>query len=67
MLFPVLVTRKAWERGLILRPMLETTGLVPPLCTTREDVDEIVAIIAASAKEAMADIEARRAAKKKAQ
>ena len=64
MMFPALVSRKAWERGLIVRPMLETTGVVPPLCTTREDVDEIVAILASSAKDVMADVEARRASKK---
>ena len=64
MVFPAILTHKAYEKGLIVRSLWESTGIVPPLCTTRQDVDEIVDIVAESAKETMADVEARRAAKK---
>ena len=49
---------------LIVRSLWESTGIVPLLCTTRQDIDEIVAIVAESAKETMESVEARRAAKK---
>ena len=39
------VSRRAFDGGLIVRSNGDTTMLAPPLCTTREDVDEIVATL----------------------
>ncbi|MYE83036.1 MAG: aspartate aminotransferase family protein [Gammaproteobacteria bacterium] len=36
------VSKRAFDGGLIVRSNGDTTMLAPPLCTTREDVDEIV-------------------------
>jgi len=52
MQFPARVAQAAWERGLILRALWENVALAPPLCATRAEVDEIVAILAASFAEA---------------
>ena len=52
MQFPARVAQAAWERGLIVRALWENVALAPPLCTTRAEVDEIVAILAASFAEA---------------
>jgi adenosylmethionine-8-amino-7-oxononanoate aminotransferase len=52
MAFPARVASAAWERGLIVRAMWENVALAPPLCTTRAEVDEIVAVLAASMQEA---------------
>ena len=48
MAFPAAVSRQAEERGLIVRALWECTAVSPPLCTTREEVDEIVAILVES-------------------
>jgi putrescine aminotransferase len=45
MAFPATVSRHAQERGLIVRALWECTAVSPPLCTTREEIDEIVAIV----------------------
>lgn len=39
------VSKRAFDGGLIARSNGDTTMLAPPLCTTREDVDEIVATL----------------------
>jgi putrescine aminotransferase len=43
--------RKAWERGAIVYARGQVVRLAPPLCITREEVDQLVAIVAASVKE----------------
>ena len=48
MVFPAKIAARAQERGLIVRALWECTALSPPLCTTREEVDEIVGILAES-------------------
>jgi adenosylmethionine-8-amino-7-oxononanoate aminotransferase len=58
--FANILTKKAYEKGLIVRALWESTGIVPPLCTTRQDVDEIVDIVAAAARETMEAVEAKR-------
>ena len=45
MSYPAAVAKACWERGLIVRALWENVGLAPPLCTTRTEVDEIVAIV----------------------
>jgi adenosylmethionine-8-amino-7-oxononanoate aminotransferase len=52
MSFPAAVAARCWERGLIVRAMWENVALAPPLVTTRSDVDEIVAIVAGSLRDA---------------
>ena len=52
MAFPAAVSRHAQERGLIVRALWECTTVAPPLCTTREEVDEIVGIMADSVQAA---------------
>jgi L-2,4-diaminobutyrate transaminase len=58
--FANILTKKAYEKGLIVRALWESTGIVPPLCTTRQDVDEIVDIVAAAARETTEAVEAKR-------
>ena len=48
MAFPAAVSGEARKRGLIVRALWECTAVAPPLCTTREEVDEIVGILAES-------------------
>jgi len=48
MAWPAAVAKGCFERGLIVRALWECTALAPPLCTTREEVDEIVDILAAA-------------------
>ncbi len=48
MAFPARISRAAQERGLIVRALWEATTVAPPLCATREDVDEIVGLLAES-------------------
>jgi len=48
MSFPAAVAKAAFERGLICRALWENVALAPPLCTTREEIDEIVTILAES-------------------
>jgi adenosylmethionine-8-amino-7-oxononanoate aminotransferase len=52
MSFPAAIASAVLRRGMIVRALWECTALAPPLCTTREEVDEIVAIIAAGVEEA---------------
>jgi putrescine aminotransferase len=40
--------RKAWERGAIVYARGQVVRLAPPLCITREEVDRLVDIVAAS-------------------
>ena len=53
--FPVRVSRKARERGLIVRPGQENLMLAPPLCTTPQEVDEILAILSDAFEAAVAE------------
>jgi putrescine---pyruvate transaminase len=43
--------RKAWERGAIVYARGQVVRLAPPLCITREEVDALVDIVAASIAE----------------
>ena len=38
----------ARRRGLLMRPAADWAGIAPPLCTTRDEADEIVAILASA-------------------
>ena len=49
------ISAHARERGLIARAGGESIMLAPPLCTTREEVDEIVSILSASLEAACQD------------
>jgi putrescine aminotransferase len=40
--------RKAWERGAIVYARGQVVRLAPPLCITREEIDRLVDIVAAS-------------------
>jgi len=61
--FASMVARKAYQRGLICRAMAGTSGIVPPLCITRPEVDELVGILAVAADEAMKEHEAQQSAR----
>ncbi|MEN8159618.1 MAG: aspartate aminotransferase family protein, partial [Myxococcota bacterium] len=54
MAFPASIASHALQKGLIVRALWECTAVSPPLCTTREDIDEIVGILASSVEEATA-------------
>src|SRR5881397_419376 len=43
--------RKAWDRGAIVYARGQVLRLAPPLCITREEVDQLVDIVAASIEE----------------
>jgi 4-aminobutyrate aminotransferase-like enzyme len=43
--------RKAWERGAIVYARGQVVRLAPPLCITRDEVDRLVDIVAASLEE----------------
>jgi adenosylmethionine-8-amino-7-oxononanoate aminotransferase len=45
MSFASTVANGCWDLGLISRSLWENVSLSPPLCTTKEDVDEIVGIM----------------------
>ncbi len=45
MKFPSAVANKCWDLGLIARALWDNVALAPPLCATREDIDEMVAIL----------------------
>ena len=45
------VDRKAWERGAIVYARGSVVRLAPPLCITRDEVDQLVDIVAASIDE----------------
>jgi adenosylmethionine-8-amino-7-oxononanoate aminotransferase len=51
MAFPAAIASRAMDKGLIMRALWECTALAPPLCTTREEIDEIVDIVVASVAE----------------
>jgi len=51
MAFPAAVAGKCWEYGLIARALWENISLAPPLCTTREEVDEIIGILSRALEE----------------
>jgi adenosylmethionine-8-amino-7-oxononanoate aminotransferase len=40
------VTRLAFERGLICRAILDTVAFAPPLCITKSQVDDLVQLFA---------------------
>jgi adenosylmethionine-8-amino-7-oxononanoate aminotransferase len=42
------VYNAARKRGLLTRPGADWVGVAPPLCTTSEEADEIVAILEAA-------------------
>ena len=48
--------RKAWDRGAIVYARGNVVRLAPPLCITREEVDQLVAIVAASIEELEDDL-----------
>ena len=48
MAHPAAISAEARKRGLIVRALWECIAVSPPLCTTREEVDEIVGILAES-------------------
>ena len=48
--------RKAWDRGAIVYARGQVVRLAPPLCITREEVDRLVDIVAASIGELEADL-----------
>ena len=50
MAYPAAICSEARRRGLIVRTLWETIGVSPPLCSTREDIDEIVGILVESVK-----------------
>jgi L-2,4-diaminobutyrate transaminase len=52
MAFPAAISGQANRRGLIVRALWECTAIAPPLCTTREEIDEIVGIVAESVEAA---------------
>jgi adenosylmethionine-8-amino-7-oxononanoate aminotransferase len=43
--------RKAWDRGAIVYARGQVVRLAPPLCITREEVDQLVDTVAASIDE----------------
>jgi len=54
--FAAEVSRQARQRGLLVRAGGENTLLAPPLCTTREEVDEVVGILSESAVATVASL-----------
>ena len=48
--------RKAWERGAIVSARGQVVRLAPPLCISREEVDRLVDIVAASIAELEAEL-----------
>jgi len=54
MAFPAAIYEQAKRRGLIVRALWECIAVAPPLCTTREEIDEIVGILAESVAAASA-------------
>jgi putrescine aminotransferase len=48
--------RKAWDRGAIVYARGQVVRLAPPLCITREEVDQLVDIVAASVGELEAEL-----------
>jgi adenosylmethionine-8-amino-7-oxononanoate aminotransferase len=50
------IDRKAWERGAIVYARGQVVRLAPPLCITREEVDRLVDIVAASIDDLAAEL-----------
>src|SRR5262245_16541271 len=48
--------RKAWERGGIIYARGQVVRLAPPLCITREEVDQLVGIVAGSIESLSAEL-----------
>ena len=48
MAFPAAIYEEAKRRGLAVRVLWECIAVARPLCTTREEIDEIVGILADS-------------------
>ena len=48
--------RKAWDRGAIVYARGSVVRLAPPLCITRQEVDQLVAIVAGSIEELEAEV-----------
>ena len=48
--------RKAWDRGAIVYARGQVVRLAPPLCITREEVDTLVDVVAASIEELDAEL-----------
>src|SRR5438874_3399087 len=48
--------RKAWDRGAIVYARGQVVRLAPPLCITREEVDQLVDVVAASIGELDAEL-----------
>jgi putrescine---pyruvate transaminase len=48
--------RKAWDRGAIVYARDKVVRLAPPLCITRDEVDQLVEIVAASIEELEAEL-----------
>ena len=48
--------RKAWDRGAIVSARGQVVRLAPPLCITREEVDKLVDVVAASIGELEAEL-----------
>ena len=48
--------RKAWERGAIVYARGQVLRLAPPLCITREEVDQLVGIVAGSIESLNAEV-----------
>ena len=48
MAFPAAIYEEAKQRGLIVRALWECIAIAPLLCTTRDEIDEIVGILVES-------------------
>lgn len=48
--------RKAWDRGVVVYARGSVLRLAPPLCITREEVDQLVGAVAESVEELQRDI-----------
>jgi putrescine---pyruvate transaminase len=48
--------RKAWDRGAVVYARDQVIRLAPPLCITRDEVDQLVEIVAASIEELEAEL-----------
>jgi putrescine aminotransferase len=48
--------RKAWDRGAVVYARDQVVRLAPPLCITRDEVDQLVDIVAASIGELEAEL-----------
>jgi len=50
------IDRKAWDRGAIVYARGQVVRLAPPLCITRDEVDQLVDVVAASIGELEAEL-----------